>query len=149
MATYIDLTVDLLDLNGVSIGTPQYCRFESANGTLANLQAISFVPNRAGVAAEVVLRSAATPAELFRITLERSQPFSARDTINFAPAGITVQGEGDPSIVGWMAATQSVPDATFEEFLAGNPDASPKEIWEAGFVAGTRITHILLTGEAP
>lgn len=149
MTQYLDIDVDLLDACGASLGPRQRCTFESANGSLANLSTISFVPQFDGKASTVVLYRPGDGEELLRFPLERPQWYTAGMNVHFNTASIKVHGEGNPSITTWLTAVYDVPDATFEEFLTGNPDATAKEIWEAGYVAGTRITHILLTGDAP
>lgn len=149
MIRYVDLYVTLLDEGGNQVGAQQYVQFEMRDGVLANLQSIEFISSTNGAVRRATLHASPGAPALF--SLEMKAPISTRtgDTLRFAPAGIKVHGEGDPSVVAWLSATQSVPDATFEQFTANNPEASLKEVWEAAFVAGSRVAHILLTGDAP
>lgn len=149
MTHYLRFDVKLWGAGKVQIGPTQSVQFESANGSLANLQSIEFVPQVSGVVESVAIHLPGNPEPLFVMQLDSPTVARMGDSVTFRPSGLKVHAEGDPSIVAWAAATQSVPDATFEDFLKNNPEASLKEAWEAAFIAGSRVTHILLTGDAP
>lgn len=141
------LWVALYGPTGTLIGQ-QSTMFESANGGLANMQSLTFTPNFSGEASRVALRNAPDAPALIEFDLDRPVTFTAGSSLVCAPASLKVHGEGNPSVIGWMEATMSAPDATFEAFIEANPEATVKDIWMAGFAAGCNITTILYTGDA-
>ncbi len=67
------------------------------------------------------------------------------DTINFSVGGVGVTLDGVISVI---LSREAESRLSFEEYVEKNPDATPRDVWEAAFVAGHRTAYTLLTGEA-
>lgn len=138
--------VEGLDEAGKSLGPPQHVEFGGEGSTLFNKGLVSLHPNHTGTLGTIVLY--AGDSELLRFDVDAPVQFLQGVELQFRPKAISLQGMGMPDLLAWASATGSAPEATFSSFAKANPEASPHETWEAGYIAGSMITRILLTGEA-
>lgn len=67
------------------------------------------------------------------------------DVINLPAGGVGGTLDGATSAI---LSREAESRLSFEEYVEKNPDATPRDVWEAAFVAGHRTAYTLLTGEA-
>lgn len=69
----------------------------------------------------------------------------AGDVINYHAGQLRIDMDGLDLAV--LLSAPRAKNVTLEDFMQDNPDATPREVWDAAFMAGHQTAHIMLTGD--
>ena len=98
-----------------------------------------------GVAASLGLSRQSFGPMLMTFPLDAPVALGGGNTLTIVPGGISI----DPMIAQVIWSNPDIVSPTYNDWMADkrNVPLLPQEIWDAGFLAGSQFTRILLTGE--